>query len=172
MVTLATDTPKVGHKHKACPLCGGDMSTRENSTTFWEKKKGSYSHHCSNTNCLHKIPLNQEEIDILKIEQSLLKWEIDLETIEQQLLDEYELSELLKSLRKTVRYLRSENGTLTAKEYFMQELKHPGGKKKHPWKWQKLAIPVALLLLTLGTITLLGPSIGTMMQANILTLLP
>lgn len=171
MATLHTDITKVSKKTKVCPQCGQSMTTRENATTFWENKKGRYAFYCGNSNCLHKIPLLQEEIDMMRIEQSLLKWEIDIDTIGHDVLDEYEINSLLKSLKKTIRYLRDENGTLTAKEYFLQELRNPGGKKNHPWKWRTLVMPVLLLMLTLGTISIWGPSIGNMMEANILSLL-
>jgi len=171
MAALHTDITMVSKKGKVCPLCGHTMTTRENATTFWENKKGRYAYYCENSNCLHKIPLLQAEIDMLRLEQSLLKWEIDIDTIGPDVFDQYELNDLLKSLKKTIRYLRDENGTLTAKEYFLQELNNPGGKKSHPWKWRTLVMPVALLLLTLGTIGLWGSDIGDMMQASILSIL-
>ena len=147
------------------------MTVREHTTAFWEKQKERYGYYCSNSNCLHKIPLARDDIDVLRVQQSLLKWEIDLDTVEQEILEKYELKELIKCLRNTVQYLRNNEGDLTAKEHFLQELRHPGGQKKLPWKWRTILVPVVLLAITLGTLTLIAPHMGNMMEASILSLL-
>lgn len=171
MTQLTRDAIETFSETKECPQCGQLMMVRENTTTFWEKQKERYGYYCSNSNCLHKVPLRRDDIDIIRVEQSLLKWEIDLETIEQEILEKYELKELLRCLRNTVKYLRNGEGNLTAKEHFLQELRNPGGPKKMPWKWRAVLIPVLFLVATISTITLLAPYIGTMMEASILSLM-
>lgn len=155
---------------KLCPLCEEKMALRENTTTFWEKQKERYAYYCSNSNCLHKIPVTQKEIEILRLEESLLKWEIDLDTIEQHILEKYQLKALLHCLKKTLEYLRKGDGSLSAKEFFLQELENPGKQKKRRLQLKIAIIPTLLLLLTLGAIALFGSPFHNMMEASLLSL--
>ncbi|MBI4835872.1 MAG: hypothetical protein HY817_01290 [Candidatus Abawacabacteria bacterium] len=154
-----------------CPRCGNTMSVRENTTTFWEKQKERYAYYCSNTNCMHKEPLRKEDIDLMRIEQSLIKWEIDLETIEQEILEKYEIKELLRCLRKTLHYLRKGSGHLSAKDYFFQELTNPGQSKRLPFRFKYMVIPMLLMAATIISISWLAPQLGSMLDASLLSLL-
>ena len=170
MLQVLKEKFPITYDDKVCPSCGEGMTLRENSTTFWEKQKERYAYHCNNTNCLHKIALLKEELDILRVEQSLLRWEMDLETIEHDIIAQYELKELLTCLKKTFQYLRKGKGNLPAKEFFIQELRNPGGQKKFAWQWKMLVVPLVVLAITIGTISFFGPVFNTMMEASILSI--
>ncbi len=151
-----------------CPRCDSNMSVRENTTTFWEKQRERYSYYCSNSNCLHKISLTRKEVDLLKIEQTLLKWELDIETIEQEILDKYELRELMQCLKKTLSYIREGKSKFTPKEFFLRQLR---SMDRSPMQKNFITnfIPLAALGITLVVLSLFGPKIGELLKAAILS---
>lgn len=152
---------------RRCPRCGSTMSVRENTTTFWEKQRERYSYYCVDSNCLHMIPLTRKEVDLLKIENTLLKWELDIDTIEQEILDKYELRELMQCLKKTLSYIREGKSKFSPKEYFLRELRN---MDKSPMKVSFISnfIPLAALGVTLIVLSLLGPQIGELLKAALL----
>lgn len=151
---------------KQCPNCGAFMLIRENSITFWEKSADKPAYRCSNTNCLHKITLDDDEAELYVLEQRLADWSISKEHAE-----EYELQELMQCLRKTLRHLQSsQSPTMSAKSYFLQELKKQGSTKLNIQQLLGTIIPLAALGLTLIAVILLGPKVGELLKASLLSL--
>lgn len=151
---------------KQCPNCGAFMLIRENSITFWEKSADKPAYRCSNTNCLHKITLDDDEAELYVLEQRLADWAISKEHAE-----EYELQELMQCLRKTLRHLQStQNPTTSAKSYFLQELKKQGRTQLNIQQLLGTIIPLVALGLTLIAIILLGPKVGELLKASLLSL--
>lgn len=151
---------------KQCPNCGAFMLIRENSITFWEKSADKPAYRCSNTNCLHKITLDDDEAELYVLEQRLADWAISKEHAE-----EYELQELMQCLRKTMRHLQNNQNTATsAKSYFLQELRKQNRPKLNTQQLLGTIIPLAALGLTLIAIILLGPKVGELLKASLLSL--
>ncbi len=167
LITINNSLEEVSETRR-CPRCGSTMAVRENTTTFWEKQKERYSYCCSNSNCLHKIALTRKEVDLLKIEQTLLKWELDIETIEQDILEKYELRELMDCLKKTLAYIREGQSKLSPKDYFLHQLR---SMNKSPIQFSLASslVPMAALAITLIVLSLLGPKIGELLKATILS---
>ena len=156
---------------KQCPNCGALMLIRENSVTFWEKAADKAAFRCSNTNCLHKITLNNKEAELLALEQQLGQWELSLESLSKENAEEYELQELIHCLRKTMRYLQHQpNQNLSAKGFFLQELRKQNHTPHNVQQLLSTIIPLAALGLTLIALILLGPKVGELLKASLLSL--
>lgn len=156
---------------KQCPNCGALMLIRENSITFWEKSADKPAYRCSNTNCLHKITLSNNEAESYVLEQRLAEWELSLASIRRENAEEYELQELMQCLRKTLSYMQhSQESNLSAKSYFLQELSRQNRRKPNTQQLLSTVIPLAALGLTLIALILLGPKVGELLKASLLSL--
>lgn len=156
---------------KQCPSCGALMLIRENSITFWEKSTDKPAYRCSNNNCLHQILLSDKEAESYVLEQRLAEWELSLDSIGIENAEEYELHELMQCLRKTMSYMQhNEVPHLSAKGYFLHELSRQNKRKPNTQQILSTIIPLAALGLTLIALILLGPKVGELLKASLLSL--
>lgn len=147
------------------------MEIRENSITFWEKTADKPAYRCSNNNCLRQILLSDKEAESYVLEQRLAEWELNLDSIGGENTEEYELQELMQCLRKTMSYMQHNDAPhLSAKGYFLQELSRKNKRKPNAQQVLSTVIPLAALGLTLIALILLGPKVGELLKASLLSL--
>ncbi|MBP6085532.1 hypothetical protein KA517_04840 [Candidatus Gracilibacteria bacterium] len=156
---------------KKCPECGELMNLRTNVATFWEKNKEKQAFFCTNSNCLHKIELTVEDLNLLVLEKNLTEWELSLDSLDADILERHQLQDLIRAMRKTLHHTRkgADDG-INPKQYFLGQLKKQHKPTSIAGHILGTAVPLLALAITLTVLVLLGPKIGELLKASVLTL--